>query len=74
MRRARFKLSCPLDGARGGTVTIEGGDEHAVVSVRPSRRRRTYTLPLAVVAEIVLCRVAKAEDATRRREKKARRG
>jgi hypothetical protein len=46
---ARFKVHAVLEQARptDGTVTIDRGA--GTFSVRPARRRRVYTLPLALV-------------------------
>lgn len=61
----RFELaSVPQDA----TVTIERGA--GLFHVRPLRKRRVYTLPLATVAEIVVQRLIKAEVAEKRRSKR----
>ena len=52
MARSRFKVCGRLDHASrvsDGTVTIDRGA--GLFSVRPLRRRTTYTLPLDKVAE-----------------------
>lgn len=59
MSKSKFKLEGRFDGADGATVTIDRGP--MLFSVRPSRRRREYTLPLKDVAEMVLWRIVKAE-------------
>lgn len=73
MKRARFSIVARLDGARvqRGTVVVERSVD--MFSVRPLRRRRTYSLPLSVVAQLVVERVIKAEVAAKRAERKARR-
>lgn len=73
MRRAKFPVLARLDRPRAqeGTVTIDRG--LGLVSVRPKRRRREYTLPLSAVAEIICSVVMKAELSERRRARKARR-
>jgi hypothetical protein len=53
-----------LDGATEATLTIEPsvapGSGGGLVTVRPKGRRQTYTLSLALVAEMVAWRAAKA--------------
>ncbi len=51
-----------------GTVTIDRS--LSLFSVRPLRRRKVYTLPLSVVADIVVSRMVKAEVAEQRRSKR----
>jgi hypothetical protein len=51
-----------------GTVSIDR--KLGLFIVRPLRRRRTYTLPLANVAEIVVSKCIKAEVAAKRAAKK----
>ena len=72
-RASRFRVVARLDGARAtvGTVTIWRDAD--MLAVRPLRRRRTYALPLSVVAQMVVERVVRAEIAERRRERAARR-
>lgn len=71
MSKSKFKLDGLFDQAKGVTVTIDRGSE--TFSVRPSRRRREYTLPLRVVATMVFTRIVKAEAevklATRRKRR-----
>jgi len=62
MSRARFKVTsdkAEFNKADSATVVISrlGG----VFSVRPHRQRKTYALPLAEVALMVLWRVLKGE-------------
>ena len=54
-----LKVSGRIDGADGATVTIDR--ELALIAVRPKGRRRTYELPLAFVAEMILAKVVKQE-------------
>lgn len=68
---ARFPFVGPLDGAIGGTLTVERST--GLVHVRPKRRRRVYTLPIETVARIIVERIAKAEVAAKRAAKAARR-
>ena len=71
MSKSRFKLEGRFDGADGATVTINR-DGVPLFSVRPSRRRREYTLPLKDVAEMVLWRIVKAEANVDLRPRKKR--
>jgi len=71
-RKAHVRVVGRIDNVQGATVTI---DAHAgLISVRPFRRRRQYTLPLADVARRIVYEVASAELAQKRRSKKAKRG
>jgi hypothetical protein len=70
-RRARFRVYGRLDGASQATVEIDRASE--ILTVRPFRRRKVYTLPLSTVAEMVIWRIARAEAAEKRAAKKARR-
>lgn len=75
MKRARFGVIARLDRPRPQEGTVTVCRSTGLVSVRPKRRRREYTLPLSVVAEVIVSLVLKAELAERRRAKKgARRG
>ena len=71
---SRYRVVGRLDGCgrpQVGTVAIDRAS--GLISVRPLRRRRTYTLPLATVAEMVCQRVIRAELAERRAAKRHRR-
>lgn len=62
MSRARFKVTsdkADFNKATSATVVISrlGG----VFSVRPHRQRKTYALPLAEVAQMVMWRILRAE-------------
>jgi hypothetical protein len=73
MSIARFRVSGRLDSAsryQEGTVTVERNS--GLFVVRPLRRRRTYTLPLSTVAEIVCQRIIRAEVTSKKAERKAR--
>lgn len=72
MATARFRVVGKFDGASEATVVINRSS--GVVSVRPLRRRRTYELPLADVAERIVWRIVTAEAAEKRKRKGARRG
>lgn len=75
-RLARFKVSGRLDGAGGlqqGTVLIDRAA--GLLHVRPLRRRRFYTMPLSMVADMVCQRIILNELADKRAaaKKKGRR-
>lgn len=75
MSRSRFRVVARLDMASRatvGTVTIDRGGAVPLFSVRPLRRRRVYTVPLATVAEWVV-RTLIAEEVRERRRAKGRR-
>lgn len=79
MRPARARVVGHFDSAgppQDATVTIDR--DRGLFEVRPFRRRKSYTLPLAKVAEMVAQRCIKAEVMTKRFEKakarKIRRG
>lgn len=67
-RTHNFTVSARIDGKQKATVSVVpvGNDDAGRVwrynlVIRPFRSRRTYTLPLSVVAEMVAWRVAKLE-------------
>jgi hypothetical protein len=69
----RFPVVGRLDHAsrlQAGTVIISRTS--GIFTVRPYRRRRTYTLPLSTVAEIVCQRILRTELAERKAAKKAK--
>jgi hypothetical protein len=72
--KRHFRVYGQLDRAgraQAGTVTI---DEAGIFHVRPLRRRRTFSLPLSTVADIVCRRIIFTEHAAKRAaKKKARR-
>lgn len=74
MSLAHFRTLAELD-PRGrpivATVTVDRARQ--LVMVRPLRRRRTYDLPLGVLAEFVYQSVIKAERAEKVKARKARR-
>jgi hypothetical protein len=78
MSVARAKVYGRFDTAGAGqSATVELERELGLFSVRPYRRRKVYTLPLAVVAEMVCHRIMLSEAAEKRRmkrEKGRRRG
>lgn len=74
MRIARFKTVARTDKAIPGPVTVMVDRDSLVFAVRPSRRRRVYTLTLSAVVEIVVAKIVKAEVAAKKAAKKGRRG
>jgi len=69
-RCSRFKVFGRLDGAggaRAGTVLIERAA--GLVHVRPHRRKRVYTMPLSMVADMICTRILMNEAADRRAAK-----
>jgi hypothetical protein len=52
------------------TVTIDR--THGLFTVRPKRRRRTFTLPLAAIASHVVHTIIRAEVAEKKKTKKRR--
>lgn len=68
MATARFKVYGRFDGAPAATIEVDRGA--GLFTVRPLRRRQTYTLPLSTVAEMVLWRIVKAEAAEKRAAKR----
>ena len=57
----RLRTEAKTDAARAGPVTVLIERRIGLVHVRPLRRRRLYTLPLAAVAEMIVARVTRAE-------------
>ena len=71
MRNAFFRLEGRYNGASGATVIIDRSTN--LVTVRPSRRRKTYTLRLEDLAQTIILRCVKAEIAEKKKLKAARR-
>lgn len=69
MAIARFKTIGQFDQSYIQPATIEIDRGANLISVRPKGRRRTYTLPLSSVAEIICWRVIRAELLEKKREK-----
>ena len=67
--RARVRVFGRFDGTDGATVTITD----QLFTVRPSRRRRSFTLLLADVARGVIFDVTRAELRAKKAEKAAAR-
>lgn len=78
MRPARTKVLGVFDRSKPEWATVTLEREYELFVVRPLRRRRTYELPLHVVAAMVVQRVVKAEvfkaKMEKAQERKARRG
>lgn len=72
MSIARFKTIGQFDQSYVQAGTVEIDRNANLISVRPKGRRRTYTLPLSTVAEIICWRVIRAELLQKRREKTER--
>lgn len=70
-RLARFPITWNFDRSYAATVLISRGA--GTISVRPYKRRKVYTLPLAFVAELIAERVTKAEVAAKIKTRKAKR-
>lgn len=71
MSRSHFKAFGQFNGTNAATVTIDRSS--GVFSVRPRARRKTYELPLAFVAELVMWRCLKAELLEKKKAKAAKR-
>ena len=74
MAIARFPVVAHLDSAGGkqkGTVEIDR--ESGLFSVRPHRRQRKFTMPLSMVADMVVQRIVHNELQEKKRAKKAHR-
>ena len=70
-RRAHFRVDVRLNGAAGGTVTIEQNGTTGLFTVRPRRMRKTYTMTLGDVAEYVVFHLARQEAKARLAARKA---
>jgi hypothetical protein len=70
--RARIRIAGRFDGAAAATVTITAGPE-PLLEVRPLGRRRSFSLPLAVVARGVIFDVVRAELRATQRDARGRR-
>lgn len=69
----RLRVTGVFDTSQPQAATVTVDRAAGLFSVRPLRRRRAYTLPLATVAEIVVAKIVKAEVAAARAERRARR-
>jgi len=71
-RLARFRVTALMEFAsqlQTATVTVDRAS--GVVSVRPLRRRRLYTLPLSVIASWLVRSTIRAEQAEKRASRRA---
>jgi len=68
-RVSRFRVLAPLDMSRPQEGTLAIDRDAGLVSVRPLRRRREYTLPLSRVAAFIVQTIIRAEAAEKRRTK-----
>lgn len=73
MSVARFKTIGQFDQSYVQSATIEIDRDVNLISVRPKGRRRTYSLPLSTIAEIICWRVIRAELLEKKREKAKKR-
>jgi hypothetical protein len=73
-RKVHVRVVGRIDAAPGATITIDCAN--GLVSVRPLRRRREYTVTLMSVAQHIMGVVVRAElaDKKRKRGTKVRRG
>lgn len=67
MTTARFKVYWRFDGTSEGTVEIDRST--SIFTVRPHRRKKSHSLPLAFVAQVIAERCIKAEAFKKRMEK-----
>lgn len=73
MSVARARVYGQLDGAGGPVAgTVEIDREAGLFTVRPLRRRKTYTLPLATVATMVCQAIVRREVMERRAASKTK--
>jgi hypothetical protein len=68
---AHFRICARLDESRVQLGTVSIDRERGLFTVRPLRRRRTYTLPLDAVASMVVGRVLRAEVLEARKKKRS---
>lgn len=72
--KSRFKVTGTFDISGGlQTATVEIDRASGIVSVRPLRRRRAYSLPLAAVAAWICQVIIRGEVRERRAAKRGRR-
>jgi len=75
VRVSRFRIYARLEmasRATHGTVMIARKED--LFSVRPLRRRRIYSLPLSVVAQMVVRSIIATEVREKAKAKRAKRG
>lgn len=68
---ARFRIPIDFDGARLATVEIDR--DALLFNVKLYRRRKVFTLPLSMIAQIVCWKIVKAELNEKAKNKKAKR-
>ena len=71
MKRRSYKIRVKvrrIDRAKEATIMIDRAA--GLISVRPLRSRRVYTLPLSAVAEQIAWRVIRFELAEQKKQKK----
>ncbi len=56
---SHFKVQARIDGARDACVEIDRGRQ--LITVRPFRRRTSYTMPLGQAAEILVWHVLRLD-------------
>ncbi len=73
MKKSRFRVVGTFDLAGGAQVaTVEIDRASGIVSVRPFRRRRAYSLPLADIAAWICQVIIRSEVRERRATKRGR--
>lgn len=70
-RVARFRTPIDFDGSKLATVEIDR--DAMLFSVKLYRRRKVFTLPLSMIAQIVCWKIVKAEMFEKAKAKKAKR-
>lgn len=73
MRTARFRIVGRIDRGTPQEAWVEINREASVMTVRPLRCRKSYTLPLATAAEMVAGRVIRWEVAQAKQAKAEKR-
>ena len=72
-RKVHVRVVGRIDGAQAATVTIDC--QAGLISVRPLRRRREYTVPLDSVVRHIVASVVRSELADKKRKRtQVRRG
>ena len=71
-RKTRVRVTGRIDNAASATVTID--PKMGLISVKPFRRHREYTLPLETVARMIVYQITTAELADGKRTRKVKRG
>lgn len=68
-RKAKFRIVWDFDGTTEATVVVNR--RAGTFEVRPLRRRASYALPLAEVAQLVAERIVRAAALAKRKARKA---